>query len=363
MTTLPLIFSRYKSYIEKQINTILEDSQIFFNNKLTKSLNGSATLNDMIKYHLGWLDLDKNLILQNNEKNNNSQTGKYLRATLCCLACESVSGDFKISLPAAASIELVHNFSLVHDDIQDGDETRRHKPTVWKIWGSPQAINVGNAMNTLANLSVFLLGKNNVDCSRQIEILKTINSGCLKMIEGQYLDISYETMDYVSINDYIKMIKLKTAALIESSLKIGALIAVDNKTAELFEKFGHYLGLAFQIQDDILGIWGNDKKTGKPSGGDLKKKKKSLPVVYYLNNASSKQKDKFLKLFLDKDLSAKDLATLIDFLNEVNAKSFCQKLMQKYNLLAFKHLKNLPIDSKNLNNFIEISDFLINRDF
>ena len=179
MNNLPPIFEKYKPFIEKEIRSLIDF------NELSKISNGDITIYEMMKYHMGWID--------ENGNSSNNGGGKYLRATLALMACESICGDFNPALPVAAAIELIHNYSLVHDDIQDDDEFRRHKPTVWKIWGKPQAINVGSAMKAIASNSVFSLSRMGIPLIRLIEILKVINEGCLQMIEGQYLDISFES--------------------------------------------------------------------------------------------------------------------------------------------------------------------------
>lgn len=350
MDGIPSIFNKYRLSVEKQIKAIVSDG------RLAKISNGSATIYDMIKYHMGWIDESRN-------RANSQSTGKYLRATLTCLACESAGQDFRKALPAAAAIELIHNFSLVHDDIQDDDLFRRHKPTVWKIWGKPQAINVGNAMKTLAFCSVYMLDAASVEFSKQVEIFKAIDEGCLRMIEGQYLDISFETRDQVSIQDYLKMIEFKTSALIECALLIGALVALDPEKTAPFKRFGRALGMAFQVQDDILGIWGNDKKTGKPAGNDLRKRKKSLPVVFFLNNASQKQIECFKKIYLNEKMKDSDFHVLTGLLEEAGSLQYCRNLNSRFYIEATEQLKKLPVKNGMLSGFADITDFLVKRDF
>ena len=165
---LPIIFEKYKPHIEKELQSIINRKD------LTNITKNGSTIYEMISYHLGWLD--------SNGVKIKSSSGKYLRATLTLLTCESISGDFKKALPAAAAIELIHNFSLVHDDIQDDDEVRRHKPTVWKIWGKPQAINVGSAMKTLANIAAYSLYNKKICAKNLIMILKVLDESCIRMI-------------------------------------------------------------------------------------------------------------------------------------------------------------------------------------
>lgn len=309
----------------------------------------------MMSYHLGWLDFSG--------AKAKSNSGKYLRATLTLLTSESVSGDFKKALPAAAAIELIHNFSLVHDDIQDDDELRRHKPTVWKIWGKPQAINVGSAMKTLANLAAYNLYDKKICAENLIKILKIIDQSCLRMIEGQYLDIDFEKRLEITIEDYLHMIERKTAALIECSLQIGALIDLNPVKVKYFKDFGKNLGLAFQIKDDILGIWGNDKKTGKPSGNDIKKKKKSFPVVCALSTMKESEKRKFFNIYSKKTIDDSDVQKIINILNGSNSQEISQKKTEHYYNLALSDLKKLPVNKDKIKDYEIILNFLVNRDF
>lgn len=304
---------------------------------------------------MGWIDSQGNPV--------NHDGGKFLRATLCLLSCESTGSDFKKSLPLAAAIELIHNFSLVHDDIQDEDTQRRHRPTVWSIWGKPQAINVGTAMRVLASLSVPRLNIYNVPPEKQIEVFEILDSSCLKMIEGQFLDISYEDRSDITIEDYLDMVERKTAALIEGALQIGAVLNVDSGNLKYFKRFGRYLGLAFQIRDDILGIWGKENKTGKPQGNDIRKRKKSFPVVFGFQMANEKVKKIFLKIYKKKSVSEKNVNRILSYLSDLGAYDFCEEKSKEYYKLALDEIKNLPIPSDKANYFKEISKFLVERDF
>ncbi len=205
----------------------------------------------MMQYHMGWVD--------ECFAPSDLPAGKRLRPILCLLACAEVGGRTHAALPAAAAIEILHNFSLVHDDIEDGDETRRHRATVWKLWGVPP-------IAVLAALDVF-------------------TRMCVALTEGQYLDMSFERRDLVGIDEYLRMIGGKTAALVGASIAIGAHIGgAAPQQAEALQRFGREVGLAFQIQDDVLGIWGDPAVTGKAAGNDVLRKKKSLPILHALNH-------------------------------------------------------------------------------
>jgi geranylgeranyl diphosphate synthase type I len=183
------------------------------------------------------------------------------------------------ALPAAAAVELVHNFSLVHDDIQDKSEKRRGRPTAWVKWGAAQAINAGDGLFVLSNLAITDLSAS-YPAETVLQAAQILHNTCLDLTRGQFLDISYEKRADLGVEDYWPMIGGKTAALLAGCCQIGALLGgADEFALEAYRSFGHYLGLAFQVQDDILGIWGDEAVTGKSAASDLVEGKKSLPVL------------------------------------------------------------------------------------
>ncbi|MFN3763642.1 MAG: polyprenyl synthetase family protein [Anaerolineae bacterium] len=206
-----------------------------------------------------------------------------MRPVLCLLCCEACGGDWEQALPAAAAVELVHNFSLIHDDIEDGDSTRRGRPTVWSVWGVPQALNAGDTLFTLAHLALFRLTDRALPPATVLSALQILLTACLRLTEGQFLDLRFEGQDEVSVEDYLFMVARKTAELLSAACELGALIA--GAPADVLGRlraFGYHAGIAFQIQDDILGIWGDPAVTGKPVGSDLRRGKKTFPVLYAL---------------------------------------------------------------------------------
>jgi geranylgeranyl diphosphate synthase type I len=231
----------------------------------------------MMRYHLGWADQYFHL--------KPAPAGKRLRPILCLLSCAELGGDPSQALPAAAAIELLHNFSLIHDDIEDGDETRHHRPTVWKVWGVPLGINAGDGMFTLSFAAVQRLTQRGLNSKATLAVLDLFTQTCLSLTEGQFLDISFEQRPVVSTDEYMNMIQGKTAALIGASVAIGAQVAGASTSQQTdMLQFGQATGLAFQIQDDILGIWGDPAVTGKPVGNDILNRKKSLPLLHALGH-------------------------------------------------------------------------------
>lgn len=228
----------------------------------------------MMSYHLGW----------EGENAGPKATGKRIRPFLVLLTCSAAGGDWKRALPAAVSVELIHNFSLLHDDIEDRSALRRGRPTVWKLWGIPQAINTGDAMFSLAHLSMLDLEKTSSH-EACLNASKIIQNACLALTKGQFLDISYEDKEIISIEDYWLMIGGKTAALISTCTELGAILSgTKQEVIENYRTFGNNLGLAFQVLDDLLGIWGDSLQIGKSNKSDLVTRKKTLPILYGLQN-------------------------------------------------------------------------------
>jgi geranylgeranyl diphosphate synthase, type I len=195
---------------------------------------------------------------------------------LCAASC---GADWQSALPAAAAVELVHNFSLVHDDIQDNSDKRRGRPTTWVKWGVPMAINVGDALFVTSNQAIIDL-KDHYPAETVVRAAEILHNTCLDLTRGQFLDMAYEERNNLGVDDYWPMVAGKTAALLSACCHIGSLLGgADEAKQEAYRSFGHYLGLAFQVQDDILGIWGNEAVTGKSAASDLVEGKNSLPVL------------------------------------------------------------------------------------
>ena len=227
----------------------------------------------MVAHHHGWTG-------------ENAGRGKRVRPLLTLLACQACGGDWHAALPAASAVELVHNFSLVHDDIEDQSATRRGRPTLWALWGVPQALNTGDALFAQARLSLHRLLRVGLPPLAVLAVQERLDVACLRLTQGQHLDIAFETQDDVHEPAYLEMVEGKTAALLSAATSIGASVAgAAPPKVDTMERFGRHLGLAFQMQDDILGIWGDPAVTGKPSGDDLICRKKTLPTLLGLERS------------------------------------------------------------------------------
>jgi geranylgeranyl diphosphate synthase type I len=229
----------------------------------------TKSFHEMLTYHMGWTG----------EGAGPEATGKRIRPLLVLLSTAACGADWQAALPAAAAVELVHNFSLVHDDIQDNSDKRRGRPTTWVKWGAPMAINAGDALFVISNQAIIDL-KKDYPAEVVVRAAEILHNTCLDLTRGQFLDMSYEERLDLGVDDYWPMVAGKTAALLSACCHIGALLGgADESTQEAYRSFGHYLGLAFQVQDDILGIWGDEALTGKSAASDLVEGKKSLPVL------------------------------------------------------------------------------------
>ncbi|WP_328611367.1 polyprenyl synthetase family protein [Amycolatopsis sp. NBC_00345] len=221
-------------------------------------------------YHFGWWD--------GQGTPTRAGGGKALRSALVVLCAEAAGGDPAGALPAAVSVELVHNFSLLHDDVMDGDRTRRHRPTAWTVFGKGPAVLTGDALLGLAFEILFPQGTSGA------QLLAT---GVLELISGQAADLDFEQREEVTLGECSAMAEGKTAMLISAACALGAVAAqAGPATVTRFGAFGKALGLAFQHVDDLLGIWGDPGVTGKPVYSDLQSRKKTLPVVAALTSGT-----------------------------------------------------------------------------
>jgi geranylgeranyl diphosphate synthase type I len=307
---------------------------------------GMEEYHHMLAYHMGW----------EGEHAGPLARGKRIRPLLVLLSTGAALGDWKSALPAAAAVELIHNFSLIHDDIQDGSDQRRGRPTVWKIWGIAQAINSGDAMYSLAHLTILRL----VDTTNEhIAFLaaRMLQETCLELTKGQYLDMSYESQSRLIIDDYWPMVSGKTAALIATCTELGALIAgAPENTRSLYRQFGRSLGLAFQVQDDLLGIWGDAALTGKSTESDLLTGKKSLPVLYGLS-----QNGNFAQRWVEGRIQPDEVSHLAQVLEDEGALSFTQKTSEALTEQAQQALSGAQAAGEYCNALIELANNLVNR--
>jgi geranylgeranyl diphosphate synthase type I len=264
---------------------------------------------EMVRYHMG---LD-----------GSGSSGKRLRPLLGLLAYASITGQYAPALPGAAAVELGHNFSLIHDDIEDGDRERRHRATLWKLHGIPQAINTGDAVFVLSRIALHRLTELGFSDAKVLRLVRLYDETCLALCEGQYLDIwTGEHDTAMTVDLYFDMIGRKTAALISASIEAGALLATDDEEViTRYRKFGWALGLAFQLNDDVLGIWGEEQSTGKEPS-DLAKHKKTLPVIYALEHAAPPDRARLAAIYALPEPDGAQIAEAMAILGRAGAQEY-----------------------------------------
>jgi geranylgeranyl diphosphate synthase type I len=240
--------------------------------------------------------------------------GKMLRPALCLLACEAVGAPMERALPAAAAIELLHNFTLIHDDIEDASDTRHGRETLWRRHGIPLAINAGDGMFVLAQRTLLDLEQTGVPAERVLAAARVLNEACVILCEGQHLDLTFESRHRVSLAEYEAMIAGKTAALLGASAETGAIAGgSDDITARALGECGRMLGMAFQLQDDVLGVWGDEAQTGKPVADDIRSRKKSFPIVWAFEHAPMPAREELDRIYtteMDEGAVARAIALL-----------------------------------------------------
>ena len=289
--------------------------------------------------------------------------GKALRPTLCLLASHATGQPIIQALPAAISLELIHNSSIIHDDIQDLDETRRHQPTLWKVWGKSRALVVGDILKIIADITLWNLPNTTQTFVQVQHAIKLLTQAYLEMVEGQFLDISFEGRQDINLEEYLRMIQKKTGALIRCALHVGALLGTnDQKIVQSFRKYGESLGLLFQIRDDILGICGDTKFTGKPVGADVLRKKNTLPVIFAMEQLRGKDIHILSNIYHKSDVTENEVQTALDIIESVGGIKYSNDLAQKHEKIAINAIKELKISSEVHIELRNIATFLLTRD-
>ncbi|MEI8165465.1 MAG: polyprenyl synthetase family protein [Chloroflexales bacterium] len=285
-----------------------------------------ARFYQMQEYHLGWRDQQ----LAPAE----CDPGKLIRPQLALLACQAAGGDPAQAVPLAAGLQLLHDFTLIHDDIEDDSATRRGRATLWALWGLAQGINAGDGMFVVAHLAIHRLSELGVAPERVLAVLRRFDEVILEVCEGQFLDISFEGDLRITPDDYLAMIGRKTAILISGSCELGALVAgTTPANADALAAFGKSVGLAFQIEDDILGIWGAPEVTGKPRAADLYRRKVSLPVVHAL--ATSPRCDELARHYTEGAMDDAAVAAALAVLDDAGSRAYCAEVAAQHHAAAF----------------------------
>jgi geranylgeranyl diphosphate synthase type I len=335
------ILGRYRPLVDAEIRRILAG-------------RADIDLYTMIRYHLGHVDAQGSPVA--------SPGGKQVRSAFCLLACEATGGEAAAAAPAGAAIELVHSFTLLHDDIADQDEVRRGRPTAWKLWGVGHAITAGDALYALANLATNQLAQH---ASPEIvaAALRELNQAVLDVCEGQQLDLSYEGRDDLDYADYLKMVSLKTGALYRAAAAVGTQVAgADDEVVAALRNFGSVIGMAYQIRDDILGLWGDPQKTGKPAGSDLRRNKRSLPIVLALSIGYPGLHRRLVEILDHEITSDEDAAELAAVMEQDGIRDHCERIAAALVEGAVtEHLSSIDLEPRWQQQLEDVARYMIGR--
>lgn len=344
-TTIQSTLRRYQVEIE----TALRQAVLQIKDAVTgPGANNLQPFYGQIEYHLGWVDANFSPTVSN--------PGKLLRPTLLLLAYEaagawglaaedtSSSTHLRRALPAATAIELTHNFTLIHDDIEDGDTERRHRPTLWKLWGIPQAINTGDGLFALARLALWNVVNEGVEGSLAVRLGAVLDHTCMAISAGQYLDISFEERQDISVSMYIDMISRKTAALMECAAEMGAMLGTrEQEIIDRLRSFGRAMGIAFQVRDDLLGVWATTAELGKTPAGDVYRRKKSLPVLHALEHAHAQDRQFLHEVYQQEiPVTGKQVEAILAIFENTRTKAYCCGFLAEQCRLAHEALASVP---------------------
>ncbi|AAL81226.1 polyprenyl synthetase family protein [Pyrococcus furiosus DSM 3638] len=297
--------------------------------------------------------------------------GKRVRPFVVLTATEAVGGEWEKAIYPAVAIELIHNYSLVHDDIMDMDETRRGRPTVHKVWGINMAILAGDLLFSKAFEAI---SRAEIPPEKKARVLETVVKASNELCEGQAMDLEFEKRDTVTIEEYMRMISGKTGALFDASAKVGGIVGTDNEEyINALSTWGRNVGIAFQIWDDVLDLIADEEKLGKPVGSDIRKGKKTLIVAHFFENADEKDKQKFLKVFgkyagdvkgegiIEEDIKA-EVMEAIDLLKKYGSIDYAANIAREMVKKANEALKVLP-ESEARKDLELLARFIVEREY
>jgi len=336
MSSLPQIQQQLLPKIEAGLKASFEGHNFSY----------TPNLKEMLAYHMGW-----------SAEEGMGYHGKRIRPLITLLCAGSLEASIEDALPAAIAVEFLHNFTLIHDDIEDKSTIRHGRPTLWCKWGIPQAINAGDALFTIAQIAMLDLTKTTNE-SIANQAIKQLNRVCLQLTQGQHLDIAFESENEIEISAYLRMISGKTAALVALSAFLGGLVAHNGPIElALLSDYGTNLGLAFQIQDDYLGIWGDTEKIGKSTAGDISSRKKTLPILFGLKNSPE-----FRTAWQKQNPSLQNIAHMANILTDCGAQTHTYSQAQYYTKKSFEALNRL-FSQKNddANALFELTETLLHR--
>ena len=304
----------------------------------------------LARYHFGWTDADG--------QPSDAGGGKAVRPALALLSAQAAGATAAVGVAGAVAVELVHNFSLVHDDLMDGDVERRHRATVWALHGAAAAILVGDAMLALA--TQVLLDVGTLD---SVEAARLLAEATQSLIRGQHADLAFERRADVSVDECIEMAAGKTGSLLACSAAVGAVLAgAPRDVIDALATYGMELGIAFQLVDDLLGIWGDPRVTGKPVGSDLRARKKSLPVTFamtYGGAAAAELADWLASPGPDSETDIERAATLVD---AAGGRAWAEEEARRRLGLGERALDGVSLDFDAVSELKALGRFIVTRE-
>lgn len=337
--------------------TLLHTFATHYRNTIRTYLSDFPPLSTMLGYQMGWND-SKGI-------ENLTSGGKQLRPLIAMLSCGAMDANPDNALALGSAIELIHTFSLIHDDVMDVSETRRGRPSVWKVWGVNQAINAGDGAYGLSFQFLADAEASGLDPIHLLRAGGLLGKACVDTVQGQMMDVSFEDRDLVSVEEYTIMTSLKTGPLIGLALGGGALLAgADAETVKALDKIGRQLGVAFQLQDDILGVWGNPDETGKSASDDITQKKKAFPMLWSLENLPEAERQVLTELYaLPAPLSEEVTERVRDILTRNKVQEVVEAEALAHYDQVVEGLKAHYPDNDYRDELLKIVAFIVNRNF
>jgi geranylgeranyl diphosphate synthase type I len=317
---LPLDLESYRSALDGELREVFSSRQGF--------------LYDLLRYHLGWTD--RQGLSEDNPR------PATLPSLLPLVSCEALTGDFRPALPAAAGVDLVYNFTLVHGDVQAARPEAQDRPSVWWVWGPAQAINAGDGLHALGRIATMGLAQNGVPAERVLQAVQSLDRACLSSCEGQYLDLEFQDRMVVTTAAYFDMIERKTGALTGCAAESGALAAgVDAVACEQLGEMGRKLGMAWQLSRDIADLWGG--KGDGMTAANVLGKKKSLPLIYAMETSTVAVKRELGAIYAKRVLEPEDVTNLLNVLDRCDARSVSEGKGQELATEALGSLDSLGL--------------------
>ena len=328
----------------------------------------APAVRDVVAYHLGWVDADGSSTADGSIGAADDGTaarvgsaGKALRPTLAVLSAQAVGAPAVDGVPGGLAVEFVHNFSLLHDDVMDADTERRHRPTAWTVFGSSAAILAGDALLALAFEALL-----DIDPARSQSAQRALAAAAQHLIVGQIGDLEFERRLDVELDECLEMAAGKTAALMACSASIGARVAAGPADiVKALDVFGYQLGLAFQLVDDLLGIWGSTASTGKPVGADLRARKNSLPVVAAMNSgtaAGAELRNVYASGVLNQDADDDAVARAASLVDEAGGRTWATDEAQRRLDRACDALTGIDLEPVAAQALVHLAQYVTARD-